>query len=140
VTNDSRFIFGTPTQKGRVPSFDNNKQENNSNCDQHQRAESVPNMPIEHKLVVVGTGGVGKSALTIQLINHSFMDDYDPTIEDSYRMQVAIDGVTCMLDILDTAGQEEFRYDNHHKCHHSLVTLANDCALLTPGSPPPTVR
>jgi GTPase KRas protein len=67
-------------------------------------------MPAEHKLVVVGTGGVGKSALTIQLINHSFMDDYDPTIEDSYRMQVAVDGVTCILDILDTAGQDEFRY------------------------------
>ncbi|ELR12813.1 RAS protein [Acanthamoeba castellanii str. Neff] len=62
----------------------------------------------EYKIVVVGTGGVGKSALTIQLINHHFMDDYDPTIEDSYRMQVAVDGVTCLLDILDTAGQEEF--------------------------------
>ncbi|ELR23600.1 Ras family protein [Acanthamoeba castellanii str. Neff] len=65
-------------------------------------------MSIEYKVVVVGTGGVGKSALTIQLLNHHFMEDYDPTIEDSYRMQVAIDGVTCLLDILDTAGQEEF--------------------------------
>ncbi len=35
----------------------------------------------EYKLVVVGGGGVGKSALTIQLINHHFMDEYDPTIE-----------------------------------------------------------
>jgi GTPase KRas protein len=65
-------------------------------------------MSIDYKVVVVGTGGVGKSALTIQLLNHHFMEDYDPTIEDSYRMQVAIDGVTCLLDILDTAGQEEF--------------------------------
>jgi GTPase KRas protein len=62
----------------------------------------------EYKLVVVGGGGVGKSALTIQLINHHFMDEYDPTIEDSYRKQVEIDGQTCLLDILDTAGQEEF--------------------------------
>ncbi|VDM36093.1 unnamed protein product, partial [Hydatigera taeniaeformis] len=30
--------------------------------------------------------------------------------EDSYRKQVNIDGETCMLDILDTAGQEEYRY------------------------------
>jgi GTPase KRas protein len=65
-------------------------------------------MTSEYKIVVVGTGGVGKSSLTIQLINHHFMEDYDPTIEDSYRMQVAIDGITCLLDILDTAGQEEF--------------------------------
>ncbi|EDV21944.1 uncharacterized protein TRIADDRAFT_29518 [Trichoplax adhaerens] len=62
----------------------------------------------EYKLVVVGAGGVGKSALTIQLIQNHFVDEYDPTIEDSYRKQVVIDGETCVLDILDTAGQEEY--------------------------------
>lgn len=40
----------------------------------------------------------------------SFVEEYDPTIEDSYRKQVVIDGETCLLDILDTAGQEEYRY------------------------------
>ena len=40
---------------------------------------------------------------------YSFVDEYDPTIEDSYRKQVVIDGETCLLDILDTAGQEEYR-------------------------------
>lgn len=39
----------------------------------------------------------------------SFIDEYDPTIEDSYRKQVVVDGETCLLDILDTAGQEEYR-------------------------------
>ena len=39
----------------------------------------------EYKLVVVGAGGVGKSALTIQLIQNHFVPEYDPTIEDSYR-------------------------------------------------------
>ena len=43
----------------------------------------------EYKLVVVGAGGVGKSALTIQLIQNHFVDEYDPTIEDSYRKQVS---------------------------------------------------
>ncbi|XP_069704602.1 ras-like protein 1 [Periplaneta americana] len=62
----------------------------------------------EYKLVVVGAGGVGKSALTIQLIQNHFVDEYDPTIEDSYRKQVVIDSETCHLDILDTAGQEEY--------------------------------
>ena len=38
----------------------------------------------------------------------SFVEEYDPTIEDSYRKQVVIDGETCLLDILDTAGQEEY--------------------------------
>uniref|UniRef100_H2Z5G0 Small monomeric GTPase n=1 Tax=Ciona savignyi TaxID=51511 RepID=H2Z5G0_CIOSA len=61
-----------------------------------------------YKLVVVGGGGVGKSALTIQFIQSYFVTDYDPTIEDSYRKQCVIDARVGNLDILDTAGQEEF--------------------------------
>jgi len=63
---------------------------------------------MEYKLVVLGAGGVGKSALTIRLVTDNFLDEYDPTIEDSYRKQVMIDDSTALLDILDTAGQEEF--------------------------------
>ena len=61
-----------------------------------------------YKLVVVGSGGVGKSALTIQFLQNHFVTEYDPTIEESYRKQVIVDGDTCLLDILDTAGQEEY--------------------------------
>lgn len=62
----------------------------------------------EYKLVVLGTGGVGKSALTIRLVTDNFLEDYDPTIEDSYRKLSTIDGDQVVLDILDTAGQEEY--------------------------------
>lgn len=61
-----------------------------------------------YKLVVVGDGGVGKSALTIQFFQKLFVTDYDPTIEDSYIQHTEIDGQWCILDVLDTAGQEEF--------------------------------
>uniref|UniRef100_A0A3B3URC5 RAS related 2 n=1 Tax=Poecilia latipinna TaxID=48699 RepID=A0A3B3URC5_9TELE len=37
-----------------------------------------------------------------------FVTDYDPTIEDSYTKQCVIDERPARLDILDTAGQEEF--------------------------------
>lgn len=61
-----------------------------------------------YKLVVLGDGGVGKTALTIQLCLNHFVETYDPTIEDSYRKQVVIDNTACMLEVLDTAGQEEY--------------------------------
>jgi len=58
----------------------------------------------EYKIVVLGSGGVGKSALTVQFVQGIFVEKYDPTIEDSYRKQVEVDGHQCMLEILDTAG------------------------------------
>eukprot|EP01113_Clastostelium_recurvatum_P032337 TRINITY_DN413_c2_g1_i3.p1 TRINITY_DN413_c2_g1~~TRINITY_DN413_c2_g1_i3.p1 ORF type:complete len:149 (+),score=9.93 TRINITY_DN413_c2_g1_i3:412-858(+) len=67
----------------------------------------------EYKLVVLGAGGVGKSALSIQFVRNQFVREYNPTIEESYRKQVTIDNITCMLDILDTAGQEEFSALRH---------------------------
>jgi len=62
-----------------------------------------------HKIVILGTGGVGKSSITLRIVSNQFLDEYDPTIEDSYRKQCNVDGEICMLDILDTAGQEEYR-------------------------------
>jgi GTPase KRas protein len=68
---------------------------------------TFPNVS-EYKIVVLGAGGVGKSALTIRLVTENFLDEYDPTIEDSYRKQITVDNKPALLDILDTAGQEEF--------------------------------
>ena len=51
---------------------------------------------------------MGKSSLTYQLVQQKFDDRYDPTIEDCYHKQVVIDGEPCLLDIFDTAGQEEY--------------------------------
>jgi small GTP-binding protein len=66
-------------------------------------------MPLkEYKIVVLGLGGVGKSALTVRFVQGIFIEQYDPTIEDSYRKQIEVDGQQCMLEILDTAGTEQF--------------------------------
>lgn len=52
--------------------------------------------------------GVGKSALSIRFVQGDFVQRYDPTIEANYRKQVTVDQDAVMLDILDTAGQEEY--------------------------------
>lgn len=46
----------------------------------------------EYKLVVVGGGGVGKSCLTIQLIQSHFVDEYDPTIEGAAHVLYSFSG------------------------------------------------
>jgi len=62
----------------------------------------------DYKIVVLGSGGVGKSALTVQFVQGIFVEKYDPTIEDSYRKPLEVDNVQYMLEILDTAGTEQF--------------------------------
>ena len=68
-------------------------------------------MPIkpEYKVTMLGSGGVGKSALTLRIISGVFTPTYNPTIEDYYRHDTRIDGVgPCIVEILDTAGTEQF--------------------------------
>lgn len=60
------------------------------------------------RLAILGGGGVGKSAITIQFLQNHFVEIYDPTIEDAYRKQIAIDDHSYFIEILDTAGQEEY--------------------------------
>jgi len=37
---------------------------------------------------MIGTGGVGKSALTLRFMYNDFVEDYEPTKADSYRKKV----------------------------------------------------
>ncbi|KAI9372561.1 ras small monomeric GTPase [Aspergillus egyptiacus] len=62
----------------------------------------------EYHIVVLGAGGVGKSCLTAQFVQNVWIESYDPTIEDSYRKHIEVDGRQCILEILDTAGTEQF--------------------------------
>lgn len=64
--------------------------------------------PVIHKVIMVGSGGVGKSALTLQFMYDEFVEDYEPTKADSYRKKVMLDGEEVQIDILDTAGQEDY--------------------------------
>jgi len=61
-----------------------------------------------YRLIMVGSGGVGKSALTLQYMYDEFVVDYEPTKADSYRKAVMLDGEEVQIDILDTAGQENY--------------------------------
>ncbi len=61
------------------------------------------------KLVVLGRSLVGKTALTFRFINDQFPKDHDTTIEDQYKTIININGQQVKLEILDTAGQDDYQ-------------------------------
>ena len=63
----------------------------------------------EMKLVLIGREGVGKSCLMMQYISHCFEENHLPTLEDATFTQRVVDGASWRLQIIDTAGQEEFQ-------------------------------
>ncbi|XP_037895798.1 ras-related protein Rap-2c [Glossina fuscipes] len=79
----------------------------------------------EFKVVVLGSGGVGKSALTVQFVSGCFIEKYDPTIEDFYRKEIEVDNSPCVLEILDTAGTEQFASmrDLYIKNGHGFIVM-----------------
>ncbi|GAA5824940.1 hypothetical protein JCM3770_006713 [Rhodotorula araucariae] len=66
--------------------------------------------PTPLRIVIVGDGGVGKSCLTMAILRRPFSEEYDPTVEDAYTLQVSVDGIDYSVELVDTAGQEEYRY------------------------------
>jgi len=60
----------------------------------------------KYTLAVLGSGGVGKSALSVQFVQGVFLEKYDPTVEENYLKIVQINKERVELEILDTAGSE----------------------------------
>lgn len=60
------------------------------------------------RIAVLGDGGVGKTALAVQFTLNCFVETYDPTIEDAYRKQLVVDDRMSFVEVIDTAGQEEY--------------------------------
>lgn len=62
----------------------------------------------DHKIVVAGSGSVGKSLLTDQFVQSHFIETFNPTLAltDAYLRRVAIDVKEALLDILDTSTEE----------------------------------
>lgn len=77
------------------------------------------------KVIVIGSGGVGKSALTLQFMYDEFVEDYEPTKADSYRKKIMLDGKEAQIDILDTAGQEDYAAirDNYFRSGEAFLCV-----------------
>ena len=61
-----------------------------------------------YRVAVVGPAAVGKSSIVMRYIKGQFPTYYDPTIESNYTRPQQVDGKVVELDILDTAGMEQY--------------------------------
>lgn len=88
-------------------------------------AKKLAVQPSLHKVIMVGSGGVGKSALTLQFMYDEFVEDYEPTKADSYRKKILLDGEDVQIDILDTAGQEDYAAirDNYFRSGEGFLCI-----------------
>jgi hypothetical protein len=77
--------------------------------------------PKSRKIVVLGSRNVGihppgnailnrpgKSSLTVQFVDGHFIENYYPTIENTFRKSLRVRGQEYGCEILDTAGQVDF--------------------------------
>ena len=64
---------------------------------------------INVKLAVIGKGVVGKSSLTYRFINYKLPQGHDPTIEDRYKTTTTINNQSYSIEILDTAGEDDYQ-------------------------------
>eukprot|EP01065_Artemidia_motanka_P036082 TRINITY_DN4399_c0_g1_i1.p1 TRINITY_DN4399_c0_g1~~TRINITY_DN4399_c0_g1_i1.p1 ORF type:complete len:339 (+),score=34.45 TRINITY_DN4399_c0_g1_i1:98-1114(+) len=74
-----------------------------------RRVGTVGAKPMTLRVVIAGSPAVGKSALTLRFVQNFYPDVYDPTILDIYRKEERVDDGPVIYEVVDTAGQEEYR-------------------------------
>jgi len=60
------------------------------------------------KILVIGPGGAGKSSFTHRFTTNTFVDDFDPTMQDLYRKKCIMDNSDVSIEIMDAAWQDEY--------------------------------
>ncbi|XP_033752908.1 ras-related and estrogen-regulated growth inhibitor-like [Pecten maximus] len=69
---------------------------------------------VDSRIVVLGRPCVGKSALVVRYLTKRFIWEYDPTLECTYKHHTTVDDEPVVIEILDTAGQDETIHREGH--------------------------
>lgn len=70
----------------------------------------LPLPSVQHKIVLLGDAGVGKSSLLSRFITNEFSAEMPPTLGAAFSSkEISIEAHNVKLNIWDTAGQERYR-------------------------------
>ncbi|KAM4755039.1 GTPase RhebL1 isoform 2-T2 [Cyanocitta cristata] len=65
--------------------------------------------PLRHrKVLILGYRAVGKTSLAHQFVEGKFVECYEPTVESTYNKMVVVGKDEFQLQLVDTAGQDEY--------------------------------
>ena len=91
-----------------------------------------------YKICMIGEGGVGKSCITTRYVKYQYEEIWNPTISDSFTKLINVsisqnERRAIKLNIMDTAGQEEYRClnDIDYKGHNGYVLVCDITTLDT---------
>ena len=54
-------------------------------------SKSQTGQQIDYKVVVLGVASVGKSSITLMFVNGTFSNEYNPTLQDTFRKTFVLD-------------------------------------------------
>ena len=78
------------------------------------------------KIVIVGSQGVGKSAIFLRFSDNYYFENYTATIGVDFKFRtLEVDHSQCKLQIWDTAGQERFKTitSAYYKGSHAIIIV-----------------
>lgn len=67
------------------------------------------------KILVLGSPGVGKSAMIMRFKDDIFLDYYDPTIQTTYKKTLQFNNESIELELIDIDGQTEYTIFSYSK-------------------------
>ncbi|KAF9927581.1 GTP-binding protein [Linnemannia zychae] len=74
--------------------------------------QTTSNAPKIRRVALMGARAVGKSSMVIQYVHGVFREPYFPTIEETFTKQLTFRGQVYDVELIDTAGQDEFTIFN----------------------------
>lgn len=85
------------------------------------------------RCVTVGDGAVGKTSMLLSYSQGGFPEEYVPTILDQYVANVTVNGTPYILELVDTAGQED--YDRLRPLSYNKADIFLVCfSVVVPSS------